>query len=82
MKLIVYLSMQNEADIFIYDIIIKNRKFSTSHMVKMKLKDWSTLVPFFSVMYACTLFVPPTGDREGLFLSCESNFNLVSISAL
>ena len=82
MKLIVYLFMQNEADIFINDIIIKNRKFSTSHMVKMKLKDWSTLVPIFSVTYACTLFVPPTGVRKGLFLSCESNFNLVSISAL
>ena len=82
MKLIVYLFMQNGADIFINGIIIKNWKFSTSHMVKMKLKYWSTLAPFFSIMYASSLFVPPTGDREGLFLLWETNFNLVSISIL
>ena len=62
MKLTVYLFMQNTADIFIKGIIIKNKKFYVSHMVKMKFKDWSTLAPFFSIMYASALFVPPTGD--------------------
>ena len=62
-------------------VIIKNRKISTGHMVKMKLKDWSTLAPFLSVMYSSPLFKPPKWDR-GLFLSCESNYNCVFISAL
>ena len=38
MKLFVYLFMKNGTDTFINGIIIKNQKFSTSLMVKMKLK--------------------------------------------
>ena len=65
MKLIVYRFMQNGADRFINGIIIKNQKFSASHMVKMKLKDWPTLAPFFSLMYASSLFVPPQETEKG-----------------
>ena len=54
MKQFVYVFMQNGADIFRNYIIIKNQMFSDDHMLKMKTKDWSTLVQIFSVIYVIT----------------------------